>query len=116
MGRLKIGDNKIGYYLSKSPKGEDGIWPHESVRNIIECIQSQEFEQAILCGHLNKRGVSIRSPYAGGEQELLLAQKYKSNAQSLELIWPRSAYLLRQISEHYQGESIIHDHEAEIID
>jgi len=116
MGRLKIGDNQIGYYLSKSPKGEDRIWPHESVRNIIECIKSQEFEQAILCGHLNRRGVSIRSPYAGGKQELLLAQKYKSNAESLELIWPRSAYLLRQISAHYQGESIIHDHEAEIID
>jgi hypothetical protein len=116
IGRLKIGDNQIGNYLSKSPKGNDGIWPHESVRDVIEQIKSQEFEQAILCGHLNMRGVTIRSPYAGGEQELLLAQKYTSDAKLLELTRPRIAHILRQIGESYKRYSINYDHEAEIID
>jgi hypothetical protein len=45
-----------------------------------------------------------------------MKEGYTSDAQSLELTWPRTAHLLRQIAENYQRDSIIHDHESEIID
>ncbi len=113
--KLKIGDNQIGYYLSKCPTGNDGIWPHESVRAIIEQIKSQEFEQAILCGHYNARGVTVRHPYSGGDQELSLAEKYTSDAQSLELMWPRTACLLRKFSQDYERDSRRLDNNVEIM-
>jgi hypothetical protein len=36
--RLIIGDEIIGQILSYSPQGKDGIWPLESVRNVIEKV------------------------------------------------------------------------------
>jgi len=31
-----IGDDQSGSYLSRSPIENDGIWPHESVRTVID--------------------------------------------------------------------------------
>lgn len=116
VGHLKIGDDRIGQYLSKAPKGEDDIWPHESVRDIIEEIRSQEIEQAMICGHTNARGVTSRPLFSGGDKERSLAQKYHSDAQALELIWPRSANLLRTIANSYEGYADWWDTRVELMD
>jgi len=116
IGILEVGDNQIGYYLSKSPKGNDGIWPHESVRAIIEQVRSQEFERAILYSHRKARGLTVRSLYAGGDQELSLAQKYTSDAQLLQSIWPETANLLRQIAQDYERDSRTLDNYVESMD
>jgi hypothetical protein len=34
-GRGIIGEQQIGQLLSHSPKGSDGLWPHEGVRRVI---------------------------------------------------------------------------------
>jgi len=33
--RKKIGDDQIGNYLSNSPNGSDGVWPHETIRDVM---------------------------------------------------------------------------------
>ena len=35
-GRLGMGDFCIGFLLSNSPEGDDGIWPFEPVRDALE--------------------------------------------------------------------------------
>jgi len=43
-GILKIGDRCIGKLLSHSPTGNDGVWPHETVRDILERYESRGIE------------------------------------------------------------------------
>ena len=81
----------MGDYFSKSPNGIDGIWPHETVRDIVEKIKSKDFESGLEIGKLNARGGTSRSYYEGGQQERGLAEQYTSDADKLNLKWPRTA-------------------------
>ena len=112
--RIKIGDDQIGTYLSRSPVGNDGIWPHESVRAVIERTNSEEIEFALKIGRKNSRGVTSRHPYAGGDQERKLAQEYKSDAKKIQLISPRTAGILRAIAKSYESEAKREDQAVEI--
>ena len=113
-GRLKIGDDRIGSYLSRCPVGSDGIWPHEAVRSVIERVRSIELDEAIHVGRINSRGVTSRSPFAGGEQERKLALSYEENAQQIELISPRTADILRGLTRSYERAALREDREVEL--
>jgi len=103
-GRLTRGDEMIGEYLSRCPRGKDGIWPHESIRLIIKQVKSRAIEKGIVVARRNARGVTLRHQCDGGEQERSLAQKYSSDAETIELTWPRTADILRSIAERYELE------------
>ncbi|WP_308366441.1 MULTISPECIES: hypothetical protein [unclassified Microbulbifer] len=114
-GRLEIGDLYIGKYLSKCrPDEEDGIWPKNSVRGIIETLKSESFEDGIINGKLNSRGVTTRHPYAGGEQERKLAEGYQKDSESVQLIYPRTAKILRGLAEHYRSDANYHDQTVDL--
>lgn len=113
-GRLKIGDDRIGTYLSRCPIGKDGMWPHESVRAVIERVRSRELDEAIECGRLNSRGTTSRHPYAGGEQERVLSRKYYADAESIQLISPRTADILRSIAKSYEWDADRQDREVDL--
>lgn len=116
VGRLEIGDDRLGVYLSKSPLGSDGIWPHESVRGIIENLQSSELDEALQVGRRNDRGVTTRDPYDGGEQERELAKKYFKDASFIQLISPRTAEILRSIAGSYEWDAEREDQRVELRD
>ncbi|MFC4387840.1 hypothetical protein ACFOZ1_08450 [Gracilibacillus marinus] len=113
-GRAGIGDIYIGNYLSKSPLGDDNIWPHNSVRKIIETIKSKDFEHGMVTGMLNSRGATWRNPYDGGAQEANLAKQYYENANALQLIFPRTANVLRSIARSYEGYAKMEDQDVEL--
>jgi hypothetical protein len=113
-GRIGIGDFQIGNFLSCSQVGKDGIWPHESVRNILERIKSEDIENRIVCGRMDARGVTFRHPYAGGSQERELALSYHNNAEKIQLVWPRTAAVLRSIAESYERDADREDQSVEI--
>jgi len=112
--RLKIGDGRIGAYLSRCSEGSDGIWPHEAVRSVIESVRSVELDRAIHIGRINSRGVTTRSLFAGGEQERKLAAIYAENAQKIELVSPRTADILRSLSRSYESDALREDREVEL--
>ncbi len=116
VGRAKIGDDMIGKLLSHSPIGIDDIWPHESVRSAIEHYKSNEMDQAIIVGRRNSRGVTSRHPYSGGDQERALAQKYYEDAQSIQLIYPRTAEILNSIAKRYEWDANREDIDVELRD
>lgn len=116
VGRESIGDDKIGNYLSRCPVGNDGIWPHESVRSVIERIKSKELESALCCGKMNLRGTITKSPYAGGEQERALVKKYSDDAEALQIIWPRTAGILSSIAKSYEWDAANEDRRVELRD
>ncbi|MGH1438980.1 MAG: hypothetical protein ACRBBR_02615 [Cellvibrionaceae bacterium] len=114
-GRLEIGDLYIGQYLSKCQSDEeDGIWPKKSVRGVIEFLKAEPFEEGIVNGKLNSRGVTTRHPYAGGEQERKLADGYQKNSESVQLIYPRTAKILRELADHYRSDAKYHDQTVDI--
>jgi excisionase family DNA binding protein len=112
--REDIGDEQIGAVLSASPEGTDGIWPAEPVRELLEQIGSTSIETGLHVGVVNSRGITSRSPYAGGDQERALASRYRSWSQECAGRWPRTSRVLRSLAETYDREARGHDARAEV--
>jgi len=113
-GRLAVGDQTIGQVLSGSPAGNDGIWAHPCVRDLIEEIQSDDFEKGIVVGLLNSRGVVTRSLQEGGEREREEAKKYEDWAKAVSHRWGRTAALLRRMESRYLTYAKDEDQRAEL--
>lgn len=115
-GRGEIGDQKIGDILAASAREGDQPWPPEAVREIIETIRSRHLEEGIVLGVINRRGVTVRSPLDGGEQERDLAGNYRHDANELRFDWNRTAAVLDRIAEHYERDASREDISAELRD
>ena len=82
-GRGEIGDDMIGQLLSKAPAGEDGIWPCEPVRELLEQINSQNMGNGFTVGTHNLRGVTSRGAFEGGTQERTLSGELRRRANEI---------------------------------
>ena len=107
-----IVDDHIGKALASSPAGTDGIWPHESVREVIERYSSKTLEDGFVVGKRNLRGVTSRSPGDGGEQERQLAAQYGTWQRALAVSNPRTSALLGRLAEGYRSDANSEDVEA----
>lgn len=103
-GHADVGDVHIGEVLAYAPTGSDGIWPHESVRSLLERGESRALEDGFRVGTYNKRGVVTKSVGEGGTQERTLAAEYRGFAEALAIRWPRTAAVLRAIAVQYERE------------
>ncbi len=112
--RTKTVDYYIGELLALAPKGADGIWPNEIVRDIIELFQNSDIERGLLIKQFNQRGITVRGVLDGGSQEKNLSKKYALDAENIKKKWPRTAQLLTQISEGYLNDAKKMDWEAEL--
>ena len=106
-------DGQIGEVLASSPDGNDGMWPAEAVRDLIESLRSPALEQGLFRGRLNRRGVTFRGAYEGGAQETGLAARYRAQAREMAARWPHTAALLRGLAEKYEKEAELANAEAE---
>ena len=112
--RSDIGDELIGEAFAYSPTGEDGAWPAEQVRDLLETIGSRELENGIALGKLNSRGFTSRGIYEGGHQERQLARQYREWSKITRARWPRTARVLRDVAESYERQARREDLEAEL--
>jgi hypothetical protein len=99
--RVAIGDKQIGQILASSPVGTDGVWPAEPVREIIENIGNARLDAGVHMGKINKRGVTTRGVFEGGDQERELEKQYREMAVKISTRWPRTARVLRGIADGY---------------
>ena len=88
--RSDVCDSHIGRALACAPAGTDGIWPHESVRALIEHVCSTALEEGFRAGMFTKRGVFTKDPFGGGAPERALAAQYRGWAQKLAAAYPRN--------------------------
>lgn len=95
-------DIQIGRILSYSPIDEDGVWPHKCVRNFLEKNTSETINSHICIGVFNQRGVHT---ITGGDDEERIAAAYSEYAQKLKLLYPKTAHIVKEISEDYKRES-----------
>jgi hypothetical protein len=101
--RIEVCDIQLGHVLAYSPSDQNGNWPCEPVRNLIEEMSSTDLEQGIITGVYNKRGVYCREK--GGDQERELSAKFKQYAQQVSSKWPRTAAMLNHIAESYERDA-----------
>lgn len=103
-GRAQIADLKVGEVLAQSPLGQDGAWPHEAVREVIEHLRNtSDVEDGFVTGRENQRGVFSKALGEGGSQERSLAQTYREHAESLRRRWPTTSRFLTRISQAYEA-------------
>jgi hypothetical protein len=112
--RGAIGDQLVGRLLSHAPNGDDGVWPHQAVRDIIEEVRSAQLERGVEIGVHNNRGMISKGLMEGGLQERELAKRYKDFALALADRWPRVAAMLRRIEARYGLEAASEDASAEL--
>lgn len=111
-GRRRMCDYQIGELLSAAPLGEDGIWPCEPVRTVLDAVLNDDIRGGFQTGRRNSRGVQLRT--AGGTQERELAHQYEEWAQACEYSFPKVAAALRDLASAYQADGRWWDREAAI--
>ncbi len=113
LGRLNIADECIGKLLSGALTGEDGVWPCEPVRQVMEDIHSKSVMEGADIGLFNSRGATWRGE--GGDQERELADRYRAWANALQYSHPFvSSQLLMNMVKTYEGMAEHEDDEARL--
>lgn len=56
LSRADIADLCLGKLFSAAPVGDDGVWPNEAVRDVMENLQSEYISQGAHIGLYNARG------------------------------------------------------------
>ena len=112
--RGRVGDLSIGQLLSHANPGNDGIWPFEAIRELLEDLRSEDVEQGMILGIYNARGATWRSLSDGGNQERRLVEQCRIQAQTIHAQWHRTASMLRKLAQAYEEEAHMHDREAEL--
>lgn len=116
LGRKDIGDFRIGKLLAHAPAGDDGVWPCEPVREVMEKFRSEAMASDAYETILNSRGIVMRGEDgADGAQEREIADRYRKWAEALENSHPFVASIfLRKIAEYYEKYAKHEDANAEI--
>ncbi len=104
LDRADVADVSIGGLLANAPIGEDGVWPCEPVRDVMEELQLEQVMRGAHTGVYNSRGVHWRGE--GGSQERELADKYRGWARMLRVSHPFVASnLLMGLAKTYENEA-----------
>jgi hypothetical protein len=111
--RTDIGDEHIGQLLSNSFPDADGSWPATPVRELVERLRSDHFEDGLATGRFNAHGLTTRGPYDGGGPESAVAADLRQDATRLQLRWPRTSQLLRRLADDYENLAGRLDRQAE---
>ena len=110
--RADVGDQMIGTALASSPAEPNGDWPAEAVRDLLERVGSDDIDQGLLVALRNQRGVTSRAVNAGGEQERVLAERYRADSRHFRE-WPRTATIFTNLARSYEHDAGVHDRDAE---
>ncbi len=107
--RSAIADEYIGHALAHAPTDDkDGAWPHRIVRDLIEEVASDKMAQGIAIERINMRGVTVRGPYDGGDQERTIAAQARQWSDAASA-WPRTAQMLKAMADGWDRDAEWHD-------
>ena len=110
--RLGPGDSEIGQALAWAAPDDDGTSPPWAVRDLLEEIRSDRLDRGLEMGIYNRRGVTSRGVFEGGNKEGGLAAGYREAADAA-VGSPRTAKLLRRLADSYERDAERIEGEAE---
>lgn len=102
----------FGQVLSYAPLGDDGIFPHEVVRDYFEHTHSEKLIKGFIYGKQSQRGVYTAT---GGMEEKEISIKYHEEASKLRISYPHTAAILEKLAECYWQESL-YEQKRELLD
>jgi len=111
-GREAIGDQMIGHLLAHSPTGQDGVWPVEAVREVLEEVGTPDVAKGMHMGRYNARGAHWRGE--GGGDERNLALQYRNWSRQVAARHPFTARVLSEMADSNEHEAKWHDNESAI--
>lgn len=97
--------SELGKLFANSPKGKDGFYPHESLREVIERLSGdklKELQRSYEIKVYGKRGVYTPNQ---GKSEMKLSNDFKDNADGIRLLSPNTAEIYDNLSKSYKAES-----------
>lgn len=112
--RQTMCDQTLGQILAYSPADEDGTWPFTPAREVLDRPELEEMRRGFCIGTWNKRGVTSRSPWDGGEQERDLASYYRKQAMRVQSDYPNVAAMLDEIAKDYDRHGKREDAQANL--
>ncbi|CAN5371682.1 hypothetical protein BH10PSE16_BH10PSE16_02860 [soil metagenome] len=114
--RLIMCDQTLGQILAHAPPDEDKdkTWPFLPAREVLDRSEMEEMRTGFSIGAHNKRGVTSRSPWAGGEQERDLSVYYRSQGERVQYSHPNVAAMLEEIAKSYERDGKRGDVEANL--
>lgn len=110
--RLTMCEQTLGQILAHAPADEDGTWPFLPARDVLDRAELEEMRKGFVIGVHNKRGVTSRSPWDGGDQERHLAAHYRGLAEKVQSTHPGVAATLEKIAKSYEDEGRREDVDA----
>ena len=110
-GQYKHACSHLGQLFSYFPERTE-----EAVKlfAIIEPIEEKSFYSSYNAGLFNKRGLTSRGPYEGGEIERGNASKFKELYEKYSKRFPRVSKVFKDLSEQYERMAKNMDDEADI--
>lgn len=108
----ELGLIEVARVLARPSAAEDGHWPCEAARTLIESGQHPHLGDHLATAKYNLRGVVSYSPGEGGTKERALAETFRRSAAALRGRWPATALVLENLAERYRQEAEGWDNEA----
>ncbi len=116
-GREEVADGRIGMMLSASPMGEDGNWPAEPVRDVLDLFLQQKNDRGFWVSAGAIDGVlPCACRASGGSLERHEAETYRRWAKAINLEHPHTAKALDALADSYELEARRHDEDAARLD
>ncbi len=99
-------DQVLGDWLSKASAFDQNTeWPDRVICEVLENIRTESIRYGFKIGVLNARGVAVRLPYEGGDQERNLVDQFKIWAEGCKIEFPFVSKILMDISERYEKDA-----------
>ncbi len=112
-GYLKAMQHVIGELAAYAPEKENGDWPPQCICELLENQEYDRIRSSFQTGVYNKRGITSRSPYDGGDQEREIAKRFDRYAEKCQIEYPLASETLSGIADSYRRDAVHHDRNAE---
>ena len=107
---------KAGHEGEERRDGADRAWPAEPVRDVLDLYRNHVMLSGFQIGQSNRRGVTIRNPRDGGEQERKLVEQYRAWSSVVGAEHPFTAKALDALASYYEADAKREDEQAERLD
>ena len=91
----------LGGIYGRAIAGKDGIFPHESIRELLEQFDNDELDLQVCVAYINNQGARL---ITDGSDQMQKAAKFTADAQALSISYPHTATILQKIADSYRRE------------
>jgi hypothetical protein len=112
--KMSMVNHTIGQLLANCPQCIQGC-PPGIISEIIEGLNNKSVNDSFHAQIYNRLGSTVRGPYDGGDIEYNKAARFRKTAEELQIMYPITSEIFRDLSGVYMKEAKRHDTEVEIM-